>query len=365
MKVDAIHALRRALTAERVGLSYVIQVTATTREPIKSVKVVRALTDAYVADLRAAREEVATKANRWFRDRLAEINERVAAAERASVDFRLKNQIMIAGGKFIDEQQVASLSDRLVDTQARRAIAEGKLARINALIEANRLGESGGGGVGEEISNTVIIDLLNKYHKIRLFVEENLVRYGPNHEAVIIGRRQMAEIENSVFVEFKRIAEGYKSDAAIARQEEEYLTRLIDELSKQSIGSQKARVELNILDGAAGSYRALRDGFFSEFQVANQEQTFPVSECRVLGEALPPNRPSFPVVHKTIGAGLGLGAFFGFMGGLAAELFGRRTPETRSDRRHHSPCLFRLLAARSLKIERRGRNKLDRSCNRN
>ena len=46
-------------------------------------------------------------------------------------------------------------------------------------------------------------------------------RYGANHLAVVNVRNQMRELQNSIRDELQRIAETYKSDLEIAKQNED------------------------------------------------------------------------------------------------------------------------------------------------
>jgi succinoglycan biosynthesis transport protein ExoP len=131
---DAMAGLRRATEIRRIGISYALEIVASTRNPVKSAQVADGLMAAFVDDQLQARLDVAGGANGWFRDQMAELQAKLTEAERKSVDFRLQNHIVLADGKFIDETQVEDLSLRLLAAQGRRIIAEARVNRVQAII---------------------------------------------------------------------------------------------------------------------------------------------------------------------------------------------------------------------------------------
>ena len=65
-----------------------------------------------------------TGANDWFSKRIQILNEQLAQAQNAAVAYRKSNQVMLAGGKYVDEQQVVEISARLTAARNERAQTE-------------------------------------------------------------------------------------------------------------------------------------------------------------------------------------------------------------------------------------------------
>lgn len=152
VKIDTIAALRKAVKAERLGLSYVIEISAYSYGREKSVKIANAVAAAFVADQFDARKEVATGAADWFQGRVKQLQDLVAEAQGAAVQFRLNNQIMLADGKYIDEQEVQDLSLRMINSQERRTMAEARFDRVEAMLKSeNVFGGALSGGLDDEI----------------------------------------------------------------------------------------------------------------------------------------------------------------------------------------------------------------------
>ena len=326
----AIDLLGKAVKAERLGLSYVIEITATSSDAAKAVRIADAVTDAFIRDQQKARNEVATSAADWFQNRVNQLQENVAAAQKAAVDFRMQNQIMLAGGKYIDEIQVQDLSVRMIAAQERRVMAEARRERIEAVINGDK-GVDGllTGGLDDDVKNPVINGLIGRYHDIALRMAGNVARYGANHEAVLRDQGDMRELQKSVLLEFKRIAEGYKSEAEIAEKEQQALSGMLSDLAAHSTQSQRARIELIILQGAADSYTALRDKFVTEYSTSTQESSFPLTETRIVSRGIRPLRPTSPIARRTLVGGLALGLFGGVIAVFGREILSRKLRKRR------------------------------------
>ncbi len=322
---DAILVLRKAIKAERLGLSYVIEITASAKTAAQAVAIANGLTDAYIADQLDARRAVANGALDWFETRLHELQANVTEAQHKAIEYRLQHQIMLADGRFIDEQQVQDLSSRLVASQERRFLAEARLSRADAIVDGKRsLDGVLPGSLGDEIHDPVIVGLLNNYHDVSRRMQQNLALYGPTHEAVVKDQTEMRSLQDNILSQFKQIAEGARSDADIAASEQTLLTDMLKQAADRAAQAQTARVELTLLQGAADSTTALRDTFVLQYSMSTQQQTFPITETRVTSRAILPFHPVWPTPRKTLLGGLAIGLIAGFAYAVGDETLSRR-----------------------------------------
>lgn len=317
----ALELFAKRLSAKRVGASYVLDVQFKSRAAEKAMRIVNAVATTYAADQLNAKQEVADNTNAWYQRRIAELQRQAAEAQSAAVEYRKQHQVMLVDGKFVDEQQVSELAVKIVQARIDRADAEAKFERIQELL---RRGGAADGSVGDELRNNVIIALRQKYVDLARRAAENAGKYGENHQAVVRARADLAELQKGIADEFQRIGEGYRSDASIARSREESLNRALEDLSERSAAAQKARVELSQLDSVATNLRSMQDSFLSRFNEATQEQTFPVTEARILHLASLPQKPSSPRAYLSLGGGLGLALGLGFFVALCEQVFSRR-----------------------------------------
>ena len=137
-------------------------------------------------------------------------------------------------------------------------------------------------------------------------------RYGANHLAVVNVRNQMRELQNSIRDELQRIAETYKSDFEIAKQNEDSVQKTARPGGSQSQVTNEAQVALRELESNAQTYRALYDNFLQRYMESVQQQSFPITEARVITAATRPLYKSNPKGILVLGLATMLGLAFGF-----------------------------------------------------
>ncbi|MFE1601537.1 GumC family protein [Methylobacterium sp. ID0610] len=325
LRDQAVIPLRKVVRSEREGISYMITIKATSSDAEKAARIANAVAAAYVEDQQGSRSTIAEQAHEWYKARLSELQDLAATALRAAADFRARNQIVVASGRYVEEQQIEDYSIRLLGTQNRRVIAQARLERVDAMLKQGTEGQAVlGGSVAEELRNPIIVGLLSRANDIRRRNAENINRYGPNHEAVKRGELELAEIQRAVDDELRRVLEALRSEAEITKSEEINLQAILKDLGNRVTAAQKARVELDLLEAAATSYTKLRDLFVQQYSAATQQETYPVNETLIQTRATPPLRPNSPALRQTLVGGSAAGLVLGLCVAFGLQAFDRR-----------------------------------------
>ena len=186
--------------------------------------------------------------------------------------------------------------------------------RVQEVLLSNSPDTAVLGTVADTLKNDVIIKLRSQYLELARREADWTARYGANHLAVVNVRNQMGELQESIRDELQRIAETYKSDYAIAKQNQDSVQRQLDQAVSQSQVTNEAQVALRELESNAQTYRALYDNFLQRYMESVQQQSFPITDARVITAATRPLGKSGPK------AGLVLG--FATIVGLARPPFG-------------------------------------------
>lgn len=293
---QVVSRFAKSLTIKRLGLSYVMEIDFKSNDPQRAAKIANAIADAYVVDSLEAKYQSSRRAATWLQDRLKELRAQASNAERAVVNYKADNNIVDTGGRLLNEQQLADLNSALTAAQATRSEAEARVERVDAILQTvDAKGISAETAtVTDTLHNDVITRLRQQYLDLAERESDWETRYGPTHLAVVNLRNQMLEIRRSIGDELKRIAESYRSDLDIARSHEESIKQDLANLVTQSNQTSQAQVTLHELDANAQSYRALTDNFLQLYMVSVQQQSFPVTESRLITEASPPLAPSSP-----------------------------------------------------------------------
>ena len=154
-------------------------------------------------------------------------------------------------------------------------------------------------------------------------------KYGRDHLATVNLRNQMREIRTSIFDELKRLGETYKSDYEIAKQREVGVMKELAQAVSQSQSTSSSQVALRELESTAQTYKTIYDNFLQRYMESVQQQSFPISEARLISSASRPLQKSHPQTLLTLAiAGFG-GLMFGFGIGLLRDMSDRvfRTSE--------------------------------------
>lgn len=313
---EAVRAFVQRLGVRRVGLTYVIEVSFRSANADRAAQIANAIADAYIVEQLEAKYVAARRAGGWLQERLRELREQAGAAERAVVEYKNQNDIVDAGGRLVNEQQLAEVSSQLTMARTQTAEARAKLDRILSVLTGNTTGEAVA-TVSDTLKNEVITKLRSKYLDIAGQEADWSRRYGATHLAAVNLRNQMREIENSIRNELQRIAETYKSEYEIAQQRQDSLQRQLDQTVSTSQTKNEAQVKLRELESNSQSYRALYENFMQRYMESVQQQSFPITEARVISPAARPLGKSHPksmlviafAAFAGIGIGVGVGAW--------------------------------------------------------
>ena len=290
----ALGVFQNNLTVKRIGLTYVIEIGFRSLSPERAAQITNAVADAYIVDQLEAKYQATRRASSWLQDRIRELRDQASTAQRAVVTFKTKNNIVESGGQLLDDQQVAQLNSQLMITQGQTAEARARLDRIETVLRADSPDATVDSTVADSLKNDVITKLRSQYLEYAQRVADWTHRVGPNHLAVIRLRNEMAEIRKSILDELRRIAESYKSDYQIAKQHEDSIQKQLSQAVSQSQTTNQAQVSLRELQSNSETYQALYDNFLQRYMESVQQQSFPITEARVISPAARPLSKSHP-----------------------------------------------------------------------
>lgn len=321
-----MNAFQRQLSVNRIGLTYVIQISFQSYSAERAAQIANAVADAYMADQLEGKYQATLRAGGWLQDRIKELRIQVSEADRAVVDFRTQNNIVSIVGAdkpLLGQQQVTELSSQLTIARAQTAEAKARLDRINSVLKTDLPDASFGATVTDTLKNEVVTKLRSQYLELAAREADWSTKYGTNHLAVVSLRNQMREIRTSIFEELKRLGETYKSDYEIAKQREQGVQAELAHAVSQSQATDASSVTLRELQTTAQTTKTIYETFLQRYMESVQQQSFPISEARLISSATTPLRKSSPNTLLVLAiSGLG-GIFLGFGMGVLRDLSDR------------------------------------------
>lgn len=335
---------KRSVT--RVGRTYVLDVGFTSLEASHAAIIANAIADAYIVDQLDSKYQATRRASRWLQDRIKELRQQVSDADRTVLDYKEKNNIVAiispggGGSRLLGEQQLEELNTQLSNV---RAAAEEARARLERITQVTKQDVSDGpvdATVTDTLHSEVINRLRNNY--LDLAAKEAIwsARYGSNHLAAVNLRTQMAELRRSMLDELGRIAQGYKSDYEIAKSRVEGLEQSLKSSVANAQVTSRYALGLRDLESSAKVYHTLYDNFLQRYMEAIQQQSFPITEARVISPAAAPERKSGPLTTVVLGVAALLGIVFSFGAAVFREAVDRVFRSKRQvESGLHAPCL--------------------------
>lgn len=315
----ALREFSNNLSAKRVGVTYVIEIAYRSALPGRAAQVANAVAEAYINDQLDAKYQSARRAGDWLSSRIQELKQQAISADRSIVDFKSKNNIVDAGGRSISEQQVAEINSQLLAARTVTADARARLDRIEQVMKSDVRDAT----VTDTLRSDVVSKLRTQYLDIANREADLSARYGVNHLAAVNLRNQMREIAKSITAELGRLAETYKSDYEIAKQREDEAQRALDAaVARSQIGGQ-AQVQLKELESNSQTYRSMYETFLQRYTESIQQQSFPITEARIISSAGRPSKRSSPKTILVLSMACAGGLMLGFGIGLMRDLSDR------------------------------------------
>ncbi|MFB9268772.1 GNVR domain-containing protein [Bradyrhizobium erythrophlei] len=311
-----VETVQKNLKVERVLTTYVLSLSYKSASPDKAARIDNAIADAYIVGALEAKYQSTKRASEWLQQRSAELREQATASDRAVQTFKAENNIVGTSRGLMTEQQLSDLNTQLVQARTATAEAKARLDRIEAISDKDLAQPT----VTDALNNSVITRLRAQYLDLAGQYADWSTRYGKTHQASVNLANRMEELRKAIADEVHRIADAYRSDYEIARSREATLEQNVKGLVAQAGNTGQAQVKLRDLESAADTYRNLYNNFLEKLQNATQNQSFPISEARIIATAAKPDMKSSPKTVLALFGGLVGGLCLGFGAAFAREL---------------------------------------------
>jgi len=341
----ALRNFERRRFVSRLGITYAMEISFRSLDADKSARIANAIVDAYINDQMEAKYDATRRASVWLQNRIAELRSQASTADKAVVDFKDKNNILNTGTRLLNEQQLSEINSQLVMAHAATNEAKARLDQIQQVMKQ----DVPDGSMADALKSEVIIKLRGQY--LDLAAKEAIwsAKYGVNHQAAVNLRNQMQELRRNIADEMQKIAESYKNDYQIAKTREDSIESSLASAVSQSQLTNQAQVQLRELESNAQSYRTLYDNFLQRYMESIQQQSFPISEARLISSANKPLGKSEPNSTLILAGGIIGGLLLGFGLALFREVSDRVFRTARQvEETLHVNCLATLPKLKSM-----------------
>ncbi len=309
--------LIKGLRANREGETHVITLRYTHTDPKIAADRANAFAEAYIYDQVNYFSEGSVKTATWLENKIEALRQKSIESASAVQEFRIKYDLIDNNGQTINEQRIQSVNAKLGDARARADAAHVRYMHSKNIIEKNDISAA----VAEAFNNDVINSIRAKYLENQARLTRLIATLGQDHVAVKNQKKVLEESRNVIFGEMKRIVQSNQNDFEVAKAEAESLEKTLNELITLKIKNDSFKFELEALEKEAQTHQNLYDDYLEKFQMVNQQQSFPVSQSRIITYAMPPQGKSHPKSFLILGLALILGTGVGVFLALLKDNF--------------------------------------------
>ena len=314
---DISGSLAGAIQVRRRGLTYVIEITASSTDPQRAQLIANTYADVYIASQVNQRVDTAARANSWLSRRLAELREDVQAKESAAETFRVESGLMAAQGSSLVEQQITNVQTQVLQAQADLAEREARYRQLQGLRNSGASLDS----IANALNSATISNLREREADIARRQSDLEARYHETHPAVQAVRAERADIEAQIQREIQRISVSLGNEVAVSRARLATLQESLRGATGDLSDNSSASVRLRELEREAAASREVYESYLQRYQeIADQDQ-LNISDARLMAYASTPGAPSSPRLRVAVALAIAVGLMLGFGAGVIAEIF--------------------------------------------
>ncbi|QKC82722.1 lipopolysaccharide biosynthesis protein [Mesorhizobium sp. NZP2077] len=299
-----LDALRRVLAVKRADKVLVLDVIVTAKSADKAAKLANAIAQAYLADHAAARAQAATDASTSITARLDEQRKRVQKAENAVEAYKSANNMVMAAGNLVSDQELTEINTQLSAAQSRTATLK---------AQVDQLRRSGGApdATSEAMRSSVISSLRAQEATLVDQVSQLGTELGPRHPSMIAAQQQLRDTRALIARELGRIGAAAETDYERALANQQALEAKVAGMKSKSLDTDQASVKLRELQRDLEAVRSVYATYLQRAQETREQINVDSTNARIISNAMPALKKSWPplplLLFGALFGGLGLG----------------------------------------------------------
>lgn len=320
-----IDQLLKFVEVERSGITYAIEITATSEDPLMAADIANAFADQYIVDQLDQKFETYNLVNSYLAGAVEKKRIELRKAEAAVENYRAANGLFSVRGTLLSEQQISDLQAQLVLQEANLAERQAKLTTVNRRLSLG----AGPEAITDVLTSQVIGALRAKQADLTRRQADLETRYGPKHPLMDKIKSEADDIKRQINEEMNRIVAGLANEVEVAEQRVLSLRSSINELRNGLSTDNQAQVKLRELEREADLLRKNYQQLLERSQQAVLFEDLAEADARVADPASIPTRAAFPNFFLNLALAIFMGGVFGGLMVALAEVFdnGIRTAE--------------------------------------
>ncbi|WP_136621909.1 MULTISPECIES: GumC family protein [Mesorhizobium] len=299
---QTLDALRRRLAVKRADKVLVLDVIVTAKSADKAALLANAIAQAYLVDQASARAQMAKDASESITARLDEQRKRVQQAENAVEAYKSANNMVMAAGNLVSDQELTEINTQL-------SAAQSRTAALKAQVDQMRRQSGTADATSEAMRSAVISSLRAQEATLVDQVSQLGTELGPRHPSLIAAQQQLRDTRQLIARELGRIATATETDYERALANQQALEAKVAGMKSKSLDTDQASVRLRELRRDLEALRSVYANYLQRAQETREQINVDSTNARIISNAMPALKKSWPPLSLLL-----VGAIFGGLG---------------------------------------------------
>lgn len=286
----AVGALLARSYVKRVGVTYLVEISAAATDPALAARIANALGRRYIELDAAKKQQRNSQSARYVESQAANLRRQAVADDAALQNYMIRNNLMSAQGATMAEQEVSELNRQIADARAQLAEQQGKLGAAQAQISRG----GGGADIGAALASETVRQLRQQEAQASARLAQLDARYGAIHPEVVEAKDELADIRRQLDAELTRIVSGLRGDVQIAQSRLGSLLASRSHATGSLARNSSAQVGRLELERRAEASRAIYNAYLTRAKETAQAGELPNADASIASVARAPGVPSSP-----------------------------------------------------------------------
>jgi polysaccharide biosynthesis transport protein len=297
------------MSVEPVRLSQLIKVSFASEDRELAARVANAVADVYIEADQEAKLSATQRANTWLQEHTQSLRDKLQGSEQALQAYREKAGIISLSGsaQTMLSQQIAEVTQRLMDARAKRAEAESVYNQVKAIRDGDYT------SVPAVIRNPSVAAAKQQETTASLKVAELQQRYGAEHTKMIQAQSELKAARDNLNRQMQAVVTSLTSEYETTRSTERELESALNAARGGVQNVNRQEFQLGVLEREVEANKQLYEMFMNRAKESNLGNDLTAAIARVVDPAVASNVPIKPKKKQVIGIALVLGLFFGIL----------------------------------------------------
>jgi capsular exopolysaccharide synthesis family protein len=318
--------LLRAVNIRRVGQTFVINITATSRSGGQAARIANEYAAQYLLGIQAALQSFNQRQDVQVDSKLEQLRRQAEAADGLLQRYKIAHGLMSAEGATMAEQETSDLNNQIAAARADLAEKQGRLGAARRQLAVG----GGGSDVTSALNSGTVGALRAQEAESSRTLAQLRERYGQKHPSVGQEQERLRDIQRQIQNEIDRILSSLAAEVNVSSSRLQSLLGSQAASRGRLASNESAQVGFLELQRKADAAKTIYESFLRSSKGAEARTGLEQPSARISSAAVTPLSPASPNVTLIYLVSTLFAAVAGIAGVALAELLDARI-STRAD----------------------------------